>query len=93
MRKQASMLDWIIAEDDVDWAHQSGLFQPDSELTINRRPFLNSYFWSIVAPFLLADKLIVSKRTVNAHATSIYSKLGVTSRALVTRVAVEQNLV
>ncbi|MCL4861977.1 MAG: AAA family ATPase, partial [Caldilineaceae bacterium] len=32
----------------------------------------------------IADKLIVSRRTVNAHATSIYSKLGVTSRAMAT---------
>lgn len=41
----------------------------------------------------IADKLVVSRRTVNAHATSIYSKLGVTSRAMATRVAVEQRLV
>ena len=41
----------------------------------------------------IADKLIVSKRTVNAHATSIYSKLGVTSRAMATRLAVEQRLI
>jgi predicted ATPase/DNA-binding NarL/FixJ family response regulator len=41
----------------------------------------------------IADKLIVSRRTVNAHATSIYSKLGVTSRAMATRLAVEQHLI
>ncbi|MFN8444021.1 MAG: LuxR C-terminal-related transcriptional regulator [Caldilineaceae bacterium] len=41
----------------------------------------------------IADQLIVSRRTVNAHATSIYSKLGVTSRAMATRLAIEQNLV
>lgn len=41
----------------------------------------------------IADKLVVSRRTVNAHATSIYSKLGVTSRAMATRLAVEQHLV
>lgn len=41
----------------------------------------------------IADKLVVSRRTVNAHATSIYSKLGVTSRAMATRLAVEQRLV
>ena len=29
----------------------------------------------------IADKLVVSRRTVNAHVTSIYGKLGVTSRA------------
>jgi DNA-binding CsgD family transcriptional regulator len=41
----------------------------------------------------IADKLIISRRTVNAHVTSIYSKLGVTSRAMATRLAVEQRLV
>jgi DNA-binding NarL/FixJ family response regulator len=40
----------------------------------------------------IADTLVVSRRTVNAHATSIYSKLGVTSRAMATRLAVEQRL-
>ncbi len=41
----------------------------------------------------IADTLVVSRRTVNAHTTSIYSKLGVTSRAMATRMAAEQNLV
>jgi DNA-binding NarL/FixJ family response regulator len=41
----------------------------------------------------IADKLIVSRRTVNAHVTSIYGKLGVTSRALATRFALEHQLV
>lgn len=41
----------------------------------------------------IADQLIVSRRTVNAHTTAIYSKLGVTSRAMATRLAVEQHLV
>jgi DNA-binding NarL/FixJ family response regulator len=41
----------------------------------------------------IAERLIVSQRTVNAHASSIYSKLGVTSRAMATRLAVEQHLV
>lgn len=41
----------------------------------------------------IADKLVVSRRTVNAHVTSIFSKLGVTSRAMATRLAVEQSLV
>lgn len=40
----------------------------------------------------IADTLVVSRRTVNAHATSIYSKLGVTSRAQATRLAIEQRL-
>jgi predicted ATPase/DNA-binding CsgD family transcriptional regulator len=41
----------------------------------------------------IADKLVVSRRTVNAHATTIYSKLGVTSRAMATRLALEQQLI
>ena len=41
----------------------------------------------------IADKLVVSRRTINAHTTSIYSKLGVTSRAMATRLAVDQRLV
>lgn len=41
----------------------------------------------------IADKLVISRRTVNAHMTSIYGKLGVTSRALATRFALEHQLV
>jgi non-specific serine/threonine protein kinase len=40
----------------------------------------------------IADTLIISRRTVNAHLTSIYSKLGVNSRAAATRFAVEHRL-
>ena len=41
----------------------------------------------------IARQLVVSPRTVNAHLTSIYSKLGVSSRAAATRFAVEHHLV
>ncbi len=41
----------------------------------------------------VAEQLIVSPRTINFHLTSIYSKLGVSSRAAATRYAVEQHLV
>ena len=41
----------------------------------------------------IAEHLIVSPRTVNAHLTSIYGKLQVTSRAAATRFAVEQGIV
>jgi DNA-binding CsgD family transcriptional regulator len=40
----------------------------------------------------VAEKLVISPRTVNAHLTSIYSKLGVNSRASATRFAVEKGL-
>ena len=41
----------------------------------------------------IADLLIISRRTVNGHVTSIYSKLGVTARVEATRFAVEHQLV
>ena len=41
----------------------------------------------------VAEKLVLSRRTVNSHLTSIYSKLRVTSRTAATRFAVEQHLV
>ncbi len=41
----------------------------------------------------VAKQLIVSPRTVNWHLTSIYSKLGVSSRSAATRFAMEQHLV
>jgi DNA-binding NarL/FixJ family response regulator len=41
----------------------------------------------------VAEQLVISPRTVNAHLTSIYSKMGVNSRAAATRFAVEEGLV
>jgi ATP/maltotriose-dependent transcriptional regulator MalT len=41
----------------------------------------------------VAEKLIVSPRTVHAHLRSIYSKLDVNSRAAATRYAIENDLV
>ena len=41
----------------------------------------------------IAKKLIISLLTVNTHVRSIYSKLGVTSRAAATRYAIEHKLV
>ncbi len=40
----------------------------------------------------IAEKLILSPRTVHAHISSIYSKLGVTSRSAATRYAIEHGL-
>jgi DNA-binding NarL/FixJ family response regulator len=40
----------------------------------------------------VAERLVISPRTVNAHLTSIYNKLGVKSRAAATRFAVEHGL-
>lgn len=41
----------------------------------------------------IADKLVISRRTVNAHVTSIYSKLGVTSRIDAERIAIQLGLI
>jgi DNA-binding CsgD family transcriptional regulator len=41
----------------------------------------------------VAQALVISPRTVNTHLTSIYSKIGVSSRSEATRYALEQHLV
>ncbi len=41
----------------------------------------------------VAEQLVISPRTVNFHLTSLYGKLGVSSRAAATRYAIEQHLV
>ncbi len=41
----------------------------------------------------VAEQLVISPRTVNWHLTSIYSKLGVSSRAAATRYAIERHVV
>ena len=40
----------------------------------------------------IAEKLILSTRTVHAHISSIYNKLDVTSRSTATRYAIEHHL-
>jgi predicted ATPase/DNA-binding CsgD family transcriptional regulator len=40
----------------------------------------------------VAEQLVISPRTVHAHLSSIYSKLGITSRSAATRYAIEHNL-
>jgi DNA-binding CsgD family transcriptional regulator len=40
----------------------------------------------------IADKLVLSPRTVHTHISSIYNKLGVTSRSVATRYAIEHHL-
>lgn len=41
----------------------------------------------------IAERLVISPRTVNWHLTSIYSKLGVSSRSAATRYAIEHHLI
>ncbi len=41
----------------------------------------------------IADQLVLSKRTVDAHLSSIYSKLDVTTRSAATRLAIDQKIV
>ena len=40
----------------------------------------------------VAEQLVISPHTVNAHLKSIYGKIEVTSRSAATRYAVEQHL-
>jgi DNA-binding CsgD family transcriptional regulator len=41
----------------------------------------------------IAERLVISPRTVNTHLTAIYSKLDVSSRSAATRLAIEHDLV
>jgi len=41
----------------------------------------------------VAERLVISPRTVDTHLTSIYSKIGISSRAAATRYAIEHHLV
>ena len=41
----------------------------------------------------VAERLVISPRTVDTHLTSIYSKIGVSSRVVATRYAIEHHLV
>ena len=41
----------------------------------------------------VAEKLVISRRTVNTHLTSIYSKINVSTRSAATRYALENKLV
>ncbi len=41
----------------------------------------------------VAEQLVISPRTVNTHLTSIYGKIGVSSRSAATRYAMEQHLI
>ena len=41
----------------------------------------------------VAEQLVINPRTVNTHLTSIYNKLGVSSRSAAMRYAVERHLV
>jgi DNA-binding NarL/FixJ family response regulator len=41
----------------------------------------------------VAEQLVVSPRTITTHLTSIYNKLGVSSRAAATRFAAEHDLI
>lgn len=40
----------------------------------------------------IAERLVIGLVTVNSHVRSVYSKLGVTSRAAATRYALEHHL-
>ena len=64
--------------------------QPD-ELTRREREVLRllAKGWTDAQ---IAEHLVISPRTVNKHTTSIYSKIGVSSRSAATRYAFERKL-
>jgi DNA-binding NarL/FixJ family response regulator len=41
----------------------------------------------------IAERLVISPRTVNSHVTSIYRKIQVTTRSAATRYAIERQLI
>ena len=41
----------------------------------------------------IAERLVISPRTVNSHVTSIYRKIQVTTRSAATRYAIEHQLI
>ena len=41
----------------------------------------------------VAEQLIISPRTVNTHLTAIYGKIGISSRSVATRYAIEHYLI
>lgn len=53
MRKQAPKLDWQIAENDAEWAHQQALLQLAEAPLADRRWRRKPWFWCIIVLFLL----------------------------------------
>jgi hypothetical protein len=49
MRKQAPMIEWMIAENDADWERCRILRLPDSEPAARLRQPLKRYFWGVAA--------------------------------------------
>jgi predicted ATPase/DNA-binding CsgD family transcriptional regulator len=45
-----------------------------------------------ISDIQIAERLFLSKHTINAHLRNVYSKLGVTSRSAATRYAIEQGI-
>jgi DNA-binding NarL/FixJ family response regulator len=61
-------------------------------LTVREREVLRLLAEGLTNP-QIAERLVVSLPTVSTHVTSIFNKLGVTSRSAATRYAVEHHLV
>ena len=64
----------------------------DQHLTLREREVLRlvAKGWTDAQ---IAQELVISRRTVNAHLTSIYRKIDVSSRSAATRYAIDRNLV
>ncbi|GCE46099.1 putative ATPase [Thermosporothrix hazakensis] len=71
---------------------KSVLSTPGTGLTTREREVLELVTQGLTNA-QIAERLIISPRTVQTHLTSIYSKIGVTSRSAATRYAIEQKLI
>jgi DNA-binding CsgD family transcriptional regulator len=69
---------------------------PDVELSVFFFPLLalSEMYWAQgLTDAQIAEALVISPRTVNAHLRSIYSKLDITSRNAATYFALEHHLI
>jgi predicted ATPase/DNA-binding CsgD family transcriptional regulator len=63
-----------------------------AKLTVREVEVLRMIAMGLTDP-QVAERLVISRRTVNAHLTSIYSKINVSTRSAATRYALENKLV
>jgi len=72
--------------------HPPKALTPPNGLTAREVEVLRLLAWGLTSA-QIAERLVIGVVTVNFYVRSIYSKLGVTSRAAATRYALEHHLV